>query len=81
MTQINTSAKYKSFLQCSTSVVPNKSGSSPQAPNIRGLLQCSSSAVLNQRLSSTPAPNITGLQHATHRQCGMKDKVEHKHQL
>jgi len=29
------SAKYKSFLQCSTSVVPNKSGSSPQAPNIR----------------------------------------------
>ena len=75
------SAKYKSFLQCSTSVVPNKSGSSPQAANTKGLLQCSSLAVRNQRLSSTQGPNIIGFQHAAHRQCGMKDKGEHKRQI
>jgi len=41
-------------------------------------LQCSSSAMLIQRISSTPGTNIIGFQHAAHRQCGMKDKVEHK---
>ena len=42
---LKTSAKYKSFLQCSTLEMPNERRTSTQAPNIRGLLQCSTPAL------------------------------------